>query len=301
VTTFDPYTVKGFKERLEACGNLAYLELRIVLVLTPSIPKSSSSKKERAIVLHCAFAHLQSLTLSGFTEVNQLILDTPKLKRLTLRSLSNLDSGEVRTQRLDSIELYACYKINNAAFHNMFMQRLSEEQKMPLIQFENTGMQRSYFQVVIREMLRYEGDMKSQIALVSQFTVRQWRALELIFTQECKGKEYSLAISKALDEVENFKVLYTHPDFCSAFAKALMAVIKMLSIVYPALERVDIRVEGSAKDVFEAALRLAYDKTVRLMVLYNNDYLYQPQVYQPQEIEVEESFIITESKLGLRG
>ena len=275
VTTFDPYSVRGFKEQLEACVNLTHLELRIVLVAKPNTPQPSTPKKGRTTVLQCTFPQLQSLTISGFTMVDKLILKTPKLKRLTLRSLINLESGEMMVQTLESIELYGCYKIDKAAFQDMFMSRLSNEQKMPLIQFENTGMQRTFFYTMIREMLRNEEDMKSKIALASQFTVRQWRALELLFADECKKKDYPLFLSDVLDKQAALQVLYTHPDFCSAFAKALMTAIKILSTNYPTLERVNILVDGVAKDMFEVALRLADDKTLTLAIVYNDKLLYE--------------------------
>lgn len=280
VTMFDPSSIPQFKIHLEACLALKYLELKIVVV-APDL----QSKVPRLHRLEYRLPKLRKFILSGFIAVDAVTLDMPDLHHLIVRSCVNLNKGHITVQKLQCLEVYACPKMNNFSFEEMFIKHLAVEQKMPLIKSENTGLKKTFLQNTLHKALRYQSDIVSQIALIAPFRVKQWRALELIF---CDDKmyddtpDYTLSVSKMLDKDATLQDLYSNPDFCSDFARALIAVLKLVSSVHPRLECVNIQVTGESAGIFGAALRLACDETFAVAIIYNGDNLHKPFVAEAQ-------------------
>ena len=279
ITTFNPYQISGFIKCLAACVNLRSLEFKI-----DSTKEQRTSRVLKS--LECNLPELQKLTLSGFEGIESLTVKAPKLTQLTLRSLLNLTSIDANMQKLQFIGLYHCPQIYSHRFQYMIIGRLGLDQKMPVIMIENVKIKETFFMKVMEERLQYEPDILSQITCMSQFTVRQWLALDLIFLEECNAKEYKVYLSKALDQNADLKMLYSNPKYKDSFAKALIGAIKSLSKVCPALECVDICLEGSHKDTFMAALKLACDEELAVNINYNGVLLYGSQLAKAETSSV---------------
>jgi len=266
-TQFNPYEIRGFKECIGNCPNLVYMEL--------SITEAKISSRV-SLSLEYRSSQLQTLILSGFVNLESLIIMAPKLRHLNLRSLLNLKSIDITLEKLQFMDICHCPRLYSHVFQDAIMGRLGLDQKMPVIQLENVPIKKSFLMKLMDKMLWQEPDMASKITLAAQFTLRQWRALELLFDQECSAKEYKLHLDVILDKNYDLKQLYSNPRYRDNFAKVLLVVIKFLAKSYPELQTVAIELKGESMAAFETALRQVGDPETSLRILYNNTLLYNP-------------------------
>ncbi|MBY0376950.1 MAG: hypothetical protein K2Q33_00100, partial [Gammaproteobacteria bacterium] len=266
-TQFNPYGVRGFKECLANCSNLIYVELSIT-------EAKISSRISLSLEYHSS--QLQTLILSGFVNLESLIIMAPKLMHLTLRGLLNLKSMDITLEKLQFIDICHCPRLYSHVFQDAIMGRLGLDQKMPVIQLKHMSIKKSFLMRLVDEMLWREPDMSSKITLVSQFTLRQWRGLELVFNQECSAKEYKVCLNVILDKDPDLKQLYSNSRYRGNFAKVLIMTIQFLAKAYPALELVAIELRGESIVAFKTALKQVRDPEISLRILYNDTPLYGP-------------------------
>lgn len=272
VAPFNPYQIAGFKSCLETCVRLKHLEIQVVLTQPkPSEQKTASSALKN---LEYNLPQLQVLTLSGFLDVETLSVQRSTLRRLTLRSFSNLNALKADMKHIQWVALYHCVQFSKVVFENLIMEKLALDQKMPVIELENVPFKKSLLMRLIDKQLMSEPDRCAQMAWMSNFSLRQWQALDLLFTETGENKkEYNIYLT-FLDQYEILKVLYENIQHREVFAKALLTMINVLASVY--LELQVVRIIYKEDGPFKAELMKFCDKGLTVRLFYNQALLYEP-------------------------